>query len=494
MKKIILILAGAFFGLSSLTPSHAQNLLIEDVAIVSPELDGPSFHQNVLIKDGRIMQIRGTAIVADGAVPRVNASGKFLTPGLMDSHVHVTNLPGIGFSISSLAKSLPELVREYKKQLPRSLLYYGVTQVLDPSPFGDVKSFTSAPQHPDFYRCEQIPNLGGYPLLEEGTDISLTPYFIIEQDYAGELPQGAMPADHTPEAVVERIAETGSKCIKVYLEDGFGAANDWPILKLETLKRLSVAAKTKGLQIIAHANAIDMFQLGLEAGVDVFAHGLWNWQWPEDKGAPPVEDTLHRVFASKTGYMPTFNVMRGLRDMFDPDAFNIEAAKAVTPVSMLEWYKTPQAQYFRQELRQGFPADMPDLEIRTVFNYGVLRSQRATQYLSGLGHPVLLASDFPASPAYVSHPGLSTYQELETLAEIGVSLQKILEAGTINGAQQFGLDHDYGTVSVGKKANLLLLNQNPLQSVKAWDSIDMIILHGRLIERNSLKTSPKPIK
>ena len=47
-------------------------------------------------------------------------------------------------------------------------------------------------------------------------------------------------------------------------------------------------------------------------------------------------------------------------------------------------------------------------------------------------------------------------------------------------------DKDYGTVEVGKIANLLLLDNNPLTSVESWNSIDTIILHGNPIARESL--------
>ena len=72
------------------------------------------------------------------------------------------------------------------------------------------------------------------------------------------------------------------------------------------------------------------------------------------------------------------------------------------------------------------------------------------------------------------------------MAEAGVPLDAVLRAGTLNNAKQFGLEKDYGTVAVGKKANLLLLRSNPLQSVTAWNEIDTVVLHGAAIKRESL--------
>jgi imidazolonepropionase-like amidohydrolase len=72
------------------------------------------------------------------------------------------------------------------------------------------------------------------------------------------------------------------------------------------------------------------------------------------------------------------------------------------------------------------------------------------------------------------------------MAQAGVSMRGILEAATINNARQFGLAKDYGTVESGKIANLLLLESNPLEGVRAWSEIDLIVLRGKVIKRETL--------
>ena len=83
-----------------------------------------------------------------------------------------------------------------------------------------------------------------------------------------------------------------------------------------------------------------------------------------------------------------------------------------------------------------------------------------------------------------------TAQDIDTwallMARSGVPLSAISRAGTINNARQFGLDKDYGTVEAGKVANLLLLTENPLETMRAWTSIDRVILRGSVIKRESL--------
>ena len=84
-------------------------------------------------------------------------------------------------------------------------------------------------------------------------------------------------------------------------------------------------------------------------------------------------------------------------------------------------------------------------------------------------------------------PGLNGYWELKDWYKSGISLQEIFKAVTLNNAKAFNLEDKLGTVENKKSANLLILNKNPLDSITAYDSIQYVILNGKLIERSTLK-------
>ena len=204
--------------------ADAADLLIENVTVVSAHLAGPSADQNVLIVDGRIAEISADTIYAAESTPRIDAQDLYLTPGIMDSHHHVSFVPGLGPMGFGLAAVHSELTDDYVRQQPRSLLYYGVTQVLDPAPMTAWRRFESQALRPDLFRCGAIPNPGGYP--------------------GAELPSGmaeALPyriGTDSPEVVVERIANDGAICVKLFVEDGFGESTDWPLLEETLLDRV----------------------------------------------------------------------------------------------------------------------------------------------------------------------------------------------------------------------------------------------------------------
>jgi imidazolonepropionase-like amidohydrolase len=80
---------------------------------------------------------------------------------------------------------------------------------------------------------------------------------------------------------------------------------------------------------------------------------------------------------------------------------------------------------------------------------------------------------------------------MRLMAQSGVPLLTIFRAATLNNARQFGLDKDYGTVEAGKVANLVLLTANPLETMRAWSQIEKVILHGDVIERETLAADRK---
>ncbi len=476
MIKVLLLSISLF----SFASSAENTILIENITIVSPHLKAPQMKMNVLINDGRITEITQDKITSYDL--KINGKGKFLTPGLMDSHAHVSSIPGMGFGVEPVAIKHPKLVKAYFEQQPRSFLYYGVTQILDPNPGMSFNYFTSAPDHPDYFRCEVLTSKNTFPYVEKTDELSrsMFTYLIDENAQATE--------DNSVENLILKIADSGASCIKLYFEDGYGNANQWQTLSTKTLKRIKLSAEKSNLLIVAHANALDMQQLALAAGVDVIAHGMWNWgQYNREQNIPKeISKTLDKMINDKLGYMPTQRVIAGLGEVMFPTIVNSPEFTPITPKSLIDWYKTPEAQWFKEELRIGFDG-MPDQSISDVFLYGRIgKGNKVIKYLIDFNHPLLLASDFPGSPSFANQPGLTTYQEMKAMANAGLSLKEVLAAATINNAKQFRIDNDYGTVEVGKIANLLLLKSNPLESIESWNSIETIILHGKPITREDL--------
>lgn len=473
----------------------AQQLIIENVTLINPVNNGQvetHSHQWVLIVDGRINKISGSKIVVNGDAKLIDAKGRYLIPGLMDSHVHTGYMPGMLWR----DKSLLPMQQSYVKQEPRSYLYYGITQLLDPHKTNDsVEQFNQAPVNPEIFFCGATQIINGYGMrgMKVKQAVESKRYFIYREeiDGADELPKDFNPKIYTPEAVVARMAADGAICVKVFIEDGFGLNNDWPILDSHLLKRVRAAADKHGLLFMAHANAVDMQKIAVQEKVDVIAHGMWNWLNAPDNGLylpPTIQSVADKIIDQKIVYQPTLSVMRNLRDVTVPDYLNKSGYENVVSKQALNWYRSKQGQWFANELIQDWGGN----DLNTIHrrqNRIINNGERVLKYLYQKGHPIVLASDTPPAPTYPAQPGISSYFELQHMSQLGIKLPDLLIAATLNNAKAFGIEKDFGSIEVGKVANLLLLNENPLKSVEAYDAIEQVIVRGEAYLRDVFKVN-----
>src|SRR5215470_14660121 len=128
-------------------PAEA-GVVIADVTLVSPERRDPLEHADVVLRDGRIVQV-GTGLAAASRVRRIDGRGLFLVPGLIDSHVHVASQGPLD---DDAIEKHPELLRAYRSQLGRSYLAFGFTTLVDLDLKVESRAwFDAAPLHPRLY-------------------------------------------------------------------------------------------------------------------------------------------------------------------------------------------------------------------------------------------------------------------------------------------------------------------------------------------------------
>jgi imidazolonepropionase-like amidohydrolase len=116
----------------------------------------------------------------------------------------------------------------------------------------------------------------------------------------------------------------------------------------------------------------------------------------------------------------------------------------------------------------------------------ITRNKNATHYMATHGGRILFGTDTPSAPTYANPPGLNGWLEMHHLVDAGLTPRQIFRAATEVNAAALGLDRDIGTVQPGKLANLLLLRQDPTQTIEAYDSISKIIVRGKVLDRRVL--------
>ena len=471
-------------------PATARELRIEHVTVVSAEHSGPLRDATVVVRDERIASVTATGLprAASSDVEVINGTNLFLSPGLIDTHVHTNELAGM---VGSMEERFPVVARDLRKQLPRSYLYFGFTTLVDLiSTPEHLREWNAYPVHPDLYFCGATPIPGGYP-----------PTYQTKEEQARTYPYMLVEGNNAPAAVVKKMKTDGALCVKAFYERGFSEVDVWPVPRLETIRALVKAAHAAHMPVLIHANSTDGQEFVLEAGADIIAHGLWHWN-----GEPQATEltarakgALDRVVKANVGWQATMRVLAGDRDVFDPEFLSDPRVAAVVPPAALEWYRSDDGQWYRN-------ANAPFYISKTVLDSGDLSKQwafirspeapligpaiergaSAVRYMAAHHARFLFGSDTPGSPSFANQPGLNGWLEMRLLVEAGLTPAQVFRAATLTNTEALGLTRELGTVQVGKRANLLLTRQDPTQSVQAYDDIVKIILGGRVLNRADL--------
>jgi imidazolonepropionase-like amidohydrolase len=476
--------------------SSAADLQIEHVTIVSPERSNSMHDAFVRVHDGRIVAISkesGANSRARRDTNAIDGSGLFLAPGLIDSHVHLGQIPGM---TPDQEVQHPDIAKAARDQIPRSYLLYGFTTLIDLiSTPQDMAHWKSQDIVPDTYFCGGAALMDGYSMnyAPKPQRYQWWTYMLIEP--GAQPPDGIDPAMHTPQAVVSRMKADGAICVKTFFERGFGEVRDLPVPKLETIREVVKAAHAAGLPVVMHANSDEAHRFGLDAGVDVLAHGLWNWSQEHSTASeltPGIKTILDDEIAQNVGLQPTIQVLYGLSDLFDTSFLSDPRLLRVLPLNLIDWYRSPEGQWFHvaisQEMKLPAAASptQPDAAIVQLFGRVIDRDKHATAYLVARHGRILFGTDTPSGPTYANPPGLNGWLEMFRLIDAGETPAQVFKSATLANAQAFKLEQDIGTVQVGKRANLLLLRQDPTQTIDAYAGIVKVILNGRVLDPSEL--------
>jgi imidazolonepropionase-like amidohydrolase len=473
-----------------------DSVVITNVTVISPERSKPLQKATVAIRGDRIVQI-GTELVAEPRGKQIDGRGRFLIPGLVDSHVHVGNMGPLD---DDAIEAHPELLQAYRAQLPRSFLAFGFTTLVDLDLRSETLSwFNSAPNRPNLCSCGRgVRIIGGYMALKPFKDsAAASAANIIYEPDTKNWPANLDPNDYSPVRVVARASDADAICLKTFIEPGFGGAAHWPVPKPETLAALHDEAKRHGLVFVIHANALESWRAALDAQADVSAHGIW--QWPGDPmnitPPPEVRDVIRAAARAHVAVQPTLQAVYGDLSIFDKSLLNDSRLAEALPHNVVAYLKSEPGQKAQRaqtdEYRQAIAhlLGSNSIDPSKAMSVGPARAMATLRMMLAEHVNLLFGTDTPSNQGIGNPPGLNGRFELGHLADAGVSLPQILRAATLDNAKAFGLSSDRGTIEVGKRADLVLLRANPLKTITAYDAIDTVIVNGNAISRSSLLPS-----
>ena len=515
MKKLILILI--LIILISCNSSNnftvTDGILIENVTIISANETGTveNYVGYILIDQSEIIFCGGKEPKVKGNIKILDGEGKYATPGLIDSHVHLNNVAGINFR---QRRSNEKLVEEYFDRLPKNFLYFGYTSLIDVDNYAPntIKSLKEVRVRPEIYTCAQkVQVMDDFEMVMNESPQNERyemPFLYDRFNENIKYPDSIDLTLHTASNLVSQITQEDNICIKTLYEDASsGLPQFWEVPSSEIMKELVTEAHAEDLPVIMHATSYEGQKFAVTTGVDVIAHAMWNWTAnPEEflnTNLPGTHKKLLLEIANKhIGYQPTFRVILAEKDILDNTFKDDSILKLLYTSSYLDWLQSEDAQWSRNKIlaRPKFLEKMnPEffVPIRSQFSSDEemfdklyksyeLKIQKVVKLLAENNANLLFSTDNGAMNMHTHPPGYNGYLEMQHWFDAGVSLKQIFKAATYNNAKEFDLINSIGTLSSSKTANILILNSNPLERVEAYNDIQYVLINGELIEREML--------
>ncbi len=463
-----IFLAFCILGCSNQVIISDDSYIIKNISIIDP-IDGIQSNKIVVITDNIITKIldNDNEFIANNIV---DASGKYLIPGLWDAHIH--------FSFDTdLAPFMPGL-----------FLAHGVTSVRDTGGPIDLVvkmkdlSLMDPINNPNVYIAG--PLIDGTPNVYNNSSPSF-PLLSIENNDIIDIESNVLE-------IVKREVDL-LKAYEMLTENQFLA-----IMRIAKKANLKVtghiplsmtlfSAIDSGLNGIEH---LRNFALSIASNSDELYRERLELLKNQDN--LPGSD-LRSLIHSKQR-------MRAL-DSIDNNKFeeaaNLLASKNVWQTPTLFLYRNSSRKIFKDfsfinelnklpnQIKQKWIKEIADTD--TIIDKNSLRYsswlEKATGKLHKKNVPFMAGTDTPIG--YLI-PGRSLHVELEVMVESGFSNLEAIKSATVNPAKFFGLENKEGRIKDGYKADLVILNSNPLNNIRNTQDISAVIKNGVFLSRESL--------
>jgi len=443
---------------------HSEKVTILEGATL---IDGTG---SVPVKDAAVV-VHQTKIVAIGKrgefgrPPRaeiIDLRGQYIVPGFIDVHAHMPFGPVNVSVIDGMPKIEVAYDTKGSEQMLRSLLSLGVTTIR--SPGGHTQRNTKLKQAIAEGRTS-------------GPDMVVAGHVIEMHSPIGiEGLTALVASDDEIRAEVRRQISAGVDFIKLYYQ-----------LPPDLVRAGINEAHKGGVKALAHLGPKVGWAEAADAGLDGLLH------LPSDSRALPEQ--FREEFQAIIGTQAMFKWFEYV-DLDGPEVRQMIDALirndvTVDPTLVLydAMMRSDQKNFIQSLNYSLIPKTISDSWSRFNLNLGWRPEDykqarqakpkifRFVNMLHSSGVLLLAGTDAP-NPWVV--PGTSLHREIELLAETGIPNIEVIKIATLNGAMGLGLDHVKGSVEVGKTADLVLLNQNPLDDIRATRSIVWVMKAGTI--------------
>lgn len=432
-------------------PSPKNVVAFVHASVIPMDRERVLENQTVVTAEGKIIEVGPSSVVKvpKGAF-RVDAKGRYLIPALSDMHVHLLSeawnmmLPPEA-QAQAAGKTLPQADFLFP------FIANGVTMV---------QGLSATP-----------PELALRKRIEQGE--VLGPRLILARmiDASGK----AWPQ---PLTLWADTAEEARKAVDQAKAEGYDKMKVYTFLEKEPYDAVISTAHGHGMDVVGHIPAKLSPEYVLDAGQKMIAHTEEIARHAKGDYRPERIDYYADIVAKRGVWLiPTLVTTRAImrvHDDFDGLMSEPENAYYPYPLQRAVWsfiasnlYK-PHPAVVRQRIRDAFEQFQRPL----------------TKGFADKGGKLLVGTD-AAFPGLV--PGFSLHKELRELVAVGLTPYQVLRAATTEPFEYLGEADRAGSIEVGKRTDLLLVDENPLQDIRAASKISGVLMRGRWIGAEEIR-------
>jgi imidazolonepropionase-like amidohydrolase len=457
------------FGAALALPTAAaadKVTAIVGATLVHPEKPGAPVDRDVtvIVAGDRISEVGPSkSIKVPTGAAIIKAQGKWIMPGIIDSHVHFfqSGNPFTRPDAFDATKIVPyaKEVERNKARLPATFkvwLASGVTSVADVGgPFWNFDARDAANKSP---AAPRVAIAGPLTSMVDRPQLDL-----------GDPPIIKITSPEAARELAKKELARKPDFLKVWFIHRPG---DDLAAQEAIVKATGDAAHEGGIRLAVHATELDVAKAALRAGADVLVHSV------NDK--PVDEEFINLAKSRKAIYVPTLFVREGYMSVMLGEWKPTEPERRLADPQILEHMgdleKVPKEQLpsrVAERRAQGRPKPNPsDMQnLRRVWDAGIT---------------VAMGTD--AGNVGTLH-GPSIFREMQLMRDAGLTMPEILLSATVNGAKVMGMERDLGSIERGKLADIIILDANPLESVPNLSKVHRTIKGGTVFDPAELMKS-----
>ncbi|MEO9803639.1 MAG: amidohydrolase family protein [Reichenbachiella sp.] len=442
-----------------------QTTIIKDVNVLDVERRRIIKNTSIVISDGVIDKIEKFKKIKISEKDNViDGKGRFMIPGLIDAHIHFFQSGGLytrpdALDLREIVSYEEEVefantnVRDYLKRYLRN----GITTVIDVGgPMWNFQVRDSIAQSitgpnvlvtgPLFSMVDRPKlDIGDPPIIEVSTKQEVLNLFNKQLPYRPDF-------------------------IKVWyvVTQENPAEKTFPLVEY-----LAKLCKENNLKLAVHATELQTAQLAVKAGADILVHSI------DDEIIP--ESFIKELKDEEITYIPTLTVMDGYIKAFTGEIQHTKEdltwANPLAYNTLLDPNKIAKT-LWPPQLKSMYGKDRP-----AIFN------QMDSIMLVNLANlsevEVTIATGTDAGNIGTMHAS-SYFKELLAMKKAGLSNWELLLYSTLNPAKGFGISDKIGSIKTGKRADVILLDKNPIEDIENLNAISLIIKSGKPLKPESI--------